>query len=108
MRRCIAFAKRDCYGAISIVNLYAYRTKSPRLLLAAAHRVGPDNDRALAGLTGTVVAGWGTNARPERVTQVVALLPELHALPVTKHGHPRHPLYLRGDAPLVEWTLPRA
>jgi hypothetical protein len=30
----------------------------------------------------------------------------MHALAVTKHGHPRHPLYIRGSAPLVERTPP--
>jgi hypothetical protein len=62
-----------------------------------------DNDRVLADVTGTVVAGWGTNADPARVTRALALLPRLHALGVTKDGHPRHPLYVRADAPLIEW-----
>ena len=69
-------------------------------MIAAADPVGPDIDRVLAAVTGTVVAGWGTNADSDRVTRAVALLPELHALGVTMDGHPRHPLYVRADAPL--------
>ncbi len=34
----------------------------------------------------------------------IALLPPLHALGITKRGHPRHPLYLRRDSELVEWV----
>ncbi|KQO98150.1 DUF1643 domain-containing protein [Leifsonia sp. Leaf264] len=103
LRRCVAFAKREGFGGMVILNLYAFRTKDPKVMLAAADPVGPENDLVFAGVTGTVVAGWGTNADPARVAQAVALLPQLHALGVTKDGHPRHPLYVRGDAPLVEW-----
>jgi hypothetical protein len=103
LRRCVGFAKREGYGGMLIRNLYAFRTKDPKVMMAATDPVGPENDRMLAGVTGTVVAGWGTNADPARVTRALALLPRLHALGVTKNGHPRHPLYVRGDAPLIEW-----
>lgn len=104
MRRCVGFAKREGYGGMKIVNLYAFRTKDPKEMLAAVDPVGPENDGVLARVAGTVVAGWGTNASPARVAHVLALLPQLHALGLTKNGHPRHPLYVRADAPLVRWT----
>ena len=104
LRRCVGFAKREGYGGMLILNLYAFRTKDPKVMMAATDPVGPDNDRVLADVTGTVVAGWGTNADPARVNRALALLPRLHALGVTKHGHPRHPLYVRADAPLIEWV----
>lgn len=103
LRRCVGFAKRDGFGGMTIVNLYAFRTKSPKVMLAANDPVGPENDRVLGEVTGMVVAGWGTNADPARVAQVLALLPRVHALGVTKDGHPRHPLYVRADAPLMVW-----
>lgn len=87
-----------------IANLYEFRTKSPKVMMAATDPVGPENDRVLGSITATVVAGWGTNADPARVAQVVALLPPLNALGVTKGGHPKHPLYVHGEAPLVEWS----
>jgi hypothetical protein len=104
LRRCVGFAKRERYGGMLILNLYAFRTKDPKVMMAATDPIGPDNDRVLANVTGTVVAGWGTNADPARVSQAVALLPPLHALGVTKEGHPRHPLYIPADAPVVEWV----
>ena len=103
LRRCVGFVKRDGYGGMVILNLYAFRTKDPKVMLAAADPVGPENDSVLASVTGTVVAGWGTNASPKRVAQARAFLPPLQALGVTKDGHPRHPLYVRADTPLVGW-----
>jgi len=103
LRRCVGFAKRDGYGGMVILNLYAFRTKDPKVMLAAADPVGAENDSVLAKVTGTVVAGWGANASPKRVAQALAILPQLHTLGVTKGGHPRHPLYVRADVPLVEW-----
>lgn len=106
LRRCVKFAMRDGYGGITILNLYAYRTKDPEGMLAAADPVGPDNDRALASASGMVIAGWGTNATAARVAHALALLPKLHALKVTKDGHPQHPLYVHGSSPLIEWPAP--
>jgi len=103
LRRCVSFAKREGCGGMAILNLYAFRTKDPKVMLAAADPVGPKNDSVLAGVSGTVIAGWGANADPARVAQALAVLPQLHALGATKDGHPRHPLYVRADAPLIEW-----
>lgn len=103
LRRCVSFAKREGYGGMVIKNLYAFRTKNPRVMMTAPDPVGPHNDRVLSEVTGTVVAGWGTAADPARVARVLELLPRLHALGITKSGHPRHPLYVRAEAPLVEW-----
>ena len=103
LRRCVSFAAREGFGGMVILNLYAFRSPYPRAMKAAADPVGPDNDRVLAAATGTVVAGWGNNAHPSRVAHALTLLPRLHALSVTKRGNPKHPLYVRGDAPLIEW-----
>jgi hypothetical protein len=32
----------------------------------------------------------------------------LQCLGMTKDGHPRHPLYVRGDAPLTAYSLPQS
>lgn len=103
LRRCVGLAKRDGYGGMVILNLYAFRTKDPKVMLVVADPVGPENDKVLANVKGTVVAGWGTNASPKRVAQALAVLPQLLTLGVAKDGHPRHPLYVRADARLIEW-----
>ena len=104
LQRCVGFARRDGFGGMLILNLYAFRTPYPKVLKTALDPVGPENDRALSEATGTVVAGWGSNADPARVVQAIALLPALHALGETKHGQPRHPLYVAADAPIGKWT----
>lgn len=108
LRRLTAFSRAWGYGALTVVNLYAWRSTDPAGLWSAGDPVGPDNDRHLveavegADLT---VAGWGTNARPERIAAVLALpgLGRMTALAVTGAGQPRHPLYLRGDLKPAPW-----
>lgn len=111
IRRCRGFAKLwDCNG-ISVANLYALRSTNPAALWSHADPVGPDNDSYLwrvAGEYGDVVCAWGTNARPERAAEVARIMRDagarLWCLGTTKDGSPRHPLYVRNDQPLVEWS----
>lgn len=104
LRRCVSFARREKFGGMIILNLYAFRSTSPRVMKAAADPVGPENDRVLASASGTVVAGWGNHATRKRVAEAVALLPPLRALGLNAGGQPTHPLYVLGDSPLIEWT----
>ena len=111
IRRCRSFARRwDCNG-IAVANLYALRSTDPGRLWLHPDPVGPDNDmylRRLAREYGDVVCAWGSNARPERVASVAKTLAgagaRLWCLGTTKDGSPRHPLYVRGDQPLIEWS----
>lgn len=114
IRRCIGFAKREGYGAVAVLNLYAYRATSPQALLTCKDAVGPENDvwlwdslRAAVFWHEPVVAAWGTNAQPDRVREVLSIVPNVdwRCLGTTKDGHPRHPLYVRGDQPLVSFGL---
>lgn len=114
IRRVTAFARRDGYGGIFVLNLYAFRQRDPDSLWTADDPVGPDTDKWLrAGLAahGRVVAvAWGADVGPraDRPAEVLRMIAELGGVPhcwgVTKSGQPRHPLYLRGDSPLVPYT----
>lgn len=112
IRRCMGFARREGNDGILVLNLYAYRATDPKALLSCTDAVGPENDGYLSmALTeqarrGTpVVAAWGANARPDRVGQVLSLVPgvDWRCLGTTKQGAPKHPLYVRGDQPLVRY-----
>lgn len=110
IRRCRGFAKAwDCTGII-VANLYALRATNPADLWKHADPVGPDNDMHLAALIrehDTIVCAWGVNAKPERVAQVRKMFHQNSrpmCLGMTKDGAPRHPLYVRGDQPLIEWS----
>lgn len=109
IRRCIGFARAWGYGALVVVNLFAYRTPSVAALARARAPVGPDNDRHLCAARGraaAVVLAWGVHGVLHgRDRAALALLARgrkpLLCLGTTRHGHPRHPLYLhRGVRPL--------
>lgn len=116
IRRCIGFARGWGSGGILVANLFAYRTKSPEVLAKAAASgvdiVGPEADEALREMlrvADLVVCGWGKGPAPlrvpmaERVTAVMDMIrgtsTEVCALGVNGDGSPKHPLYLRADAP---------
>lgn len=107
IRRCTAFAKREGCSALQVVNLFAYRATDPRELTKIADPIGPENDAWLSKalrFPSLRIAAWGTHGRPDRVVVVKSFAGScLRALGVTKDGHPRHPLYVRADAPLVQW-----
>lgn len=119
--RMIGFAKREECGGLVVVNAFAYRATDPRELLRVEDPVGPRNDDAInLAVAGTllptmlkVIAAWGAPANKKiegRLNQVECLIRMArgvvwHLGDRTKHGHPRHPLYLRRDVPLKKWRL---
>lgn len=113
IRRCIAFARAWGCGSLRVVNLYAWRATKPAELWTAADPVGPENDEYLEGAARfavtfrfPLIAAWGANARPDRIDAVRKLpgMERLEVLALTRGGHPRHPLYLRGDLMPQPWT----
>lgn len=119
IRRCIGFAKREGCGGLAVVNLYALRSADPSILLRYSDPFGPDNqatiERWLADPSVYVaIAAWGSwwrnqRSRPMRLN-VEQLAQQagrhLYCLGTTKAGDPRHPLYVRADAPLQRFAAP--
>lgn len=110
IRRCISFAKREGCGGLDVLNLFAWRATDPKALRECPDPVGPDNDHVIRGhaRNSLVVAAWGANGTLRgRSREVAALLAaegvRLKCLGVTADGSPRHPLYVRADAPLLPW-----
>lgn len=110
IRRMSAFARREGCGGICVLNLYALRSPDPAALARHPDPVGPDNDSWLRGLApdGPVIAAWGAHAaagaRWPAVTELLAAAGiTLSCLGTTADGSPRHPLYVRADAPLSPW-----
>ena len=122
IRRCIGFARRDGFGSIEVVNLFAFRATDPRELWRAGMGwvsiVGPDNDRHVSEAVKRAVqhvAAWGADPPGARsrglhhwralwTSDITRRAGGLHCLGVTKDGRPRHPLYVRGDASLIPWV----
>lgn len=106
-RRGIAFARRWGCGTVVFVNLFAYRTPDPKEMKAAHEPVGPENDRHIleqVERSNMAVAAWGVHGiHHGRDKQVLDLLNHwpLLCFGTTKEGHPKHPLYIRADQPLI-------
>jgi len=99
IRRCISFAKAWGYAGMCMTNLFAYRATDPEDMKAVDDPVGPENDANLMDVArgaGVIVAAWGVHGTHKgRNSAVLAILPALHCMALTKDGHPGHPLYLR-------------
>lgn len=117
IRRCIGFARSWGYDTLSVRNLFAYRATDPKELLSAHDPVGTRNDGELmAGATAhRLVAAWGAGVPFGRDKQVLAMFAKhwsavpIYCLGKTKHGHPRHPLYVKADTqPMLFVTPPAA
>jgi len=109
VRKCIGFAMKLGFDAIWVLNLYALRSTDPKGLWKHGDPVGPDNDEHLRTMIekgDTVIAAWGAHAKPERVAEVVKLLPKMQCLGYTKGRQPRHPLMLAYTTPLIPFEVP--
>ena len=120
IRRCVGFAKRWGFNRLVVGNVYGLRSTDPKALKVEgaepvgeplpeshAHTYSNMNDEWLRKLLlgpeppERVICAWGTHAAPKRAAQVFDVLSAHHfpieCLGTTKHGHPKHPLYLPGD-----------
>ena len=113
IRRCIAFARREGAGGLTVGNLFAWRSTDPSALRKCDNPEGPDNApwlRTIARDAGRrVVCAWGVHGayrdRAETVLRIMRVEGvECLCLGRTKQGHPRHPLYLPADAALEPLT----
>ncbi len=86
------------------MNLFSYISVKPPGLLETEDPVGPENDahiRRAAAASDAVVFAWGAKygdllGRDRKVADMLEAFP-LRCIGKTKHGHPRHPLYLKKE-----------
>lgn len=111
IRRCINFAKQWKYGGLIVVNLFAFRATDPSVLKRADDPIGPQNDKAIRHHCATakrVIAAWGVHGSfLNRDADVFSLFTRPFCLGVTKHGAPKHPLYLPSATRLRVFRRPR-
>ena len=108
--RCETRARVMGFGGVMIANIFAFRATHPRDLKQADAPVGDHNDAVLAHWTdraGMVVAAWGVHGGYQGQGASVArqIGGALHHLGLTKHGHPRHPLYVSLSTQPVAWRI---
>lgn len=112
IRRCIGFTRAWGYGGLVVVNLFALRATNPKQLYEADDPIGPDNTRHLTDAASSLpltVAAWGVHGKhEERGDEVLHTLRQLgihvSCLGITKEGHPKHPLYVRGDTQPIAYV----
>ncbi len=112
IERCERRARQMGYGAFRVVNLFAFRATSPADLRRAEAPEGSGNAAAVAEAcdwADLVLAAWGVHgahqgAGPRLAEMLLARGAELHHLGLTRHGHPRHPLYVSYGVGPTPWV----
>lgn len=108
--RCKAWSRAMGAGGLLFGNVVPVRAKSAKQLVALFPSLRRDalNERALTLLgtiaSQTIVAWGGHGGKTEQASALAAALTKPLCFGVTRAGHPRHPLYVRGDTALVRWT----
>lgn len=106
IRRCINFAFGWGFDVLSVRNLFPWRATDPRELFKAETVTGGargDSELLAACTADMLVVAWGANVPFDRDKRALAIFQDhfpavpLYCLGTTKHGHPRHPLYVRAD-----------
>lgn len=120
LTRCVNYAHREGCGGVFLVNLYAGRTPHPSELANMGDPIGVENADWIDYVLRTrrispIVVGWGEGIRrlPLWVDALAVVIEraahyrrDLECLGVAKDGSPRHPLYLKLEAPLIPWEVP--
>ena len=106
IRRCMRFTQDWGFNELIMVNLFAYRTPHPSVLMKSKHPVGPGNRRALHRVCDgaqRIVVAWGTHGTHLNQESRFADIWTDHTLycfGVSKNDQPLHPLYQRREAKL--------
>jgi hypothetical protein len=114
LRRCIGLAKGWGFGAITVVNLFAYRSPHPQVLRQVSDPIGPDNDAAITDAThqgDQILLAWGNGGswlgRDRTIFNLLApWQAKCHCLGLNRTGQPRHPLYVPHSSSLHPWVTP--
>lgn len=119
IRKDMGFGARLGWRKIIKGNKFAFRATDVKMLRTAADPIGPENDAHLEQIMRDAdihVVAWGPLSKlPDRLRtrwRKVAAIAEkvgckLHCFGAAQDGHPRHPLMLAYDTPLIEWARPR-
>lgn len=108
IRRCISFSKNWGYSGLIITNIYAFRSTDPKGLLKVGDPMGPDNPTYIKDAldkSSSIVVAWGSFIDPPTPVREVLKDYSLFCLGTTKHGHPKHPLYIKGDTIPIRFHL---
>lgn len=120
VKRVSKFAEVGRFDGWAMLNVYPQISTDPKGLHQKVDlRLKEENEQRIANFISgrplTIVAAWGNLIDSRnflmRSMQDIVNLPELHACRwvmlggATQVNHPRHPLYVKGDTPLMEFDI---
>ena len=90
------------YKAFIICNLFAFRTKSPKVMKSVRDPIGPENNSIIQeslNLADQVICGWGNHGthlnQSETILKIIkASQTTAFHLGLTQNSQPAHPLYI--------------
>ncbi len=109
LARVVGWAKREGCAAVTVVNLFSYRSTDPKKLRTAAPDiVGELTDSTIrqeSDRSRLTLAAWGADkaARNGRAAEVTSLLKDPYCVGTTRTGEPLHPLFRPSDSSLVPY-----
>lgn len=117
IRKLKGFGERNQWGRLIVGNLFALRATDVRELSKVEDPVGPENDDWLWRIVCSVdriICAWGPlskqpryhRARWRRAIEIAGSVPLFSIGAPAKCGHPKHPLMLPYDSPIVPWRMP--
>ena len=120
IRRCIGFARSWGYEQLIIANIFGLRSTDPQGIYdddnPIDHCGGYTNNRYIrlaARKSKLVVCAWGNHGAvggrgyfvEKMLREDPSISCDIKCLGVNATGHPKHPLYLRSDSKLQEFSL---
>jgi hypothetical protein len=100
IRREKRFAADWGCGGLLKLNIFAFRSTDPKVMLVHRDPIGPENtidymNEKLSSVAGPKIAAWGTHgSHLGRGAEVLRSIPALQYLRMNNDGSPAHPLYL--------------
>lgn len=112
IERCERRARTLGFGGFRATNIFAIRATDPRVMRAAKDPEGPENEAAIlsgAEWADQIICAWGTHGAhrdqgPCIENALRATGQPLFHLGLSKHGHPKHPLYIAYSQQPQPWA----
>lgn len=107
VRKCIEIVRRNGYGSLTMLNIFALRATNPKFLLENSNPIGCNNDYYIqreCQKADVIIVAWGKHGKIRyRHHRLLELLTGkmLYCLGINKDGTPKHPLYIKTD---IKWV----
>lgn len=107
IRSCVRLLSGIGYGGFEVVNIFAFRATDPNDLAKQQDPIGECNDdiiKMAVKRCDVVVCAWGAHQIAEdagmRILNFLSGKPAIYCFSKTKHGSPKHPLYIKSGTQL--------